>query len=154
MIGPGFSPANASKRRTPNAKAARSSETLPNMQPPIYLDYNATTPVDERVLTRMLPFFSERFGNVASRDHAFGWDAAEAVEEAREYVADLINAKPQEIVFTGGATESINCALRRVTGLKRPCRLITCLTEHEAVLSILSCPGDEWCYPDRISIRR
>jgi cysteine desulfurase len=104
------------------------------MQPPVYLDYNATTPVDERVLTRMLPFFSERFGNVASRDHAFGWDAAEAVEEAREYVADLINAKPQEIVFTSGATESISCALRRVTGLKRPCRLITCLTEHEAVL--------------------
>lgn len=104
------------------------------MKPPIYLDYNATTPVDERVLTRMLPYFSERFGNAASRDHAFGWDAAEAVDEARDHVAALINAQPQELVFTSGATESISCALQRVTALKKPCRLITCLTEHEAVL--------------------
>jgi cysteine desulfurase len=68
-------------------------------------------PVDERVLTRMLPYFSEQFGNAASREHAFGWDAAEAVEEARDHVAALINAQPQEIVFTSGATESISCAL-------------------------------------------
>jgi cysteine desulfurase len=106
----------------------------PDMKPPIYLDYNATTPVDERVLTRMLPYFSERFGNAASRDHSFGWDAAEAVDEARDHIAALINAQPQEIVFTRGATESIGCALQRVTRLGKPCRLITCLTEHEAVL--------------------
>ena len=104
------------------------------MKPPIYLDYNATTPVDERVLSRMLPYFSEGFGNPASRDHSYGWDAAEAVDEARDHVAALINAQPQEIVFTSGATESISCALQRVTGLRRPGRLITCLTEHEAVL--------------------
>jgi cysteine desulfurase len=104
------------------------------MKPPIYLDYNATTPVDERVLYRMLPYFSERFGNAASRDHSFGWDAAEAVDEARDHVAALINAQPQEIFFTNGATESISCALRRVTGLSKRGRLITCLTEHEAVL--------------------
>jgi cysteine desulfurase len=104
------------------------------MKPPIYLDYNATTPVDERVLKRMLPYFFERFGNAASRDHSFGWDAAEAVDEAREHVAALVNAQPEEIVFTSGATESISCALQRVTALRKPCRLITCLTEHEAVL--------------------
>jgi selenocysteine lyase/cysteine desulfurase len=63
-----------------------------DMKPPIYLDYNAKTSVDERVLTRMLPYFSERFGNAASRDHAFGWDAAEAVDEARSHVANLIDA--------------------------------------------------------------
>lgn len=104
------------------------------MKPPIYLDYNATTPVDERVISRMLPYFSERFGNAASRDHSFGWDAAEAVDEARDHVAALINAQPREIIFTSGATESIIFALQRVTALKKPCRLITCLTEHEAVL--------------------
>ena len=112
-----------------------------DMKPPIYLDYNATTPVDERVLYRMLPYFSQRFGNAASRDHSFGWDAAEAVDEARDHVAALINAQPQEIFFTSGATESISCALQRVTGLRKPCRLITCLTEHEAVLE--TCRGLE-----------
>jgi cysteine desulfurase len=110
---------------------------------PIYLDYNATTPVDERVLTRMLPYFSEQFGNAASREHAFGWDAAEAVEEARDHVAALINAQPQEIVFTSGATESISCALYRVTQLREPCRLVTCLTEHDAVLG--TCRALETC---------
>jgi len=104
------------------------------MKPPIYLDYNATTPVDERVLTRMLPSFFERFGNAASRDHAFGWDAAEAVNEARDHVAALVNAQPQEIVFTSRATESISCAVRQVAQLKKTCRLMTCLTEHETVL--------------------
>jgi cysteine desulfurase len=105
-----------------------------DVKPPVYLDYNATTPVDKRVLSRMLPYFSERFGNAASRDHSFGWDAAEAVDEARDHVAALINAQPREIVFTSGATESIIFALQRVTGLRKPCRVITCLTEHEAVL--------------------
>jgi cysteine desulfurase len=104
------------------------------MKPLVYLDNNATTPVDGRVLTRMLPYFSERFGNAASRDHPFGWDAAEAVEEARSHIANLINAQPQEIIFTSGATESIRCALKRATTVKKTSRLITCLTEHEAVL--------------------
>jgi cysteine desulfurase len=104
------------------------------MKSPIYLDNNATTPVDERVLTRMLPYFSELFGNAASRDHAFGWDAAEAVDEARSHVANLINAQPQEIFFTSGATESIWSALERATTVKKTGRLITCLTEHQAVL--------------------
>jgi cysteine desulfurase len=104
------------------------------MKPLIYLDNNATTPVDQRVLTRMLPYFSVRFGNVASRDHPFGWDAAEAVDEARSHIANLINAQPQEILFTSGATESIYCALKRAATLKKTSRLITCLTEHQAVL--------------------
>jgi cysteine desulfurase len=104
------------------------------MKPLVYLDNNATTPVDGRVLTRMLPYFSERFGNAASRDHPFGWDAAEAVEEARSHIANLINAQPQEIIFTSGATEGIRCALKRATTVKNTSRLITCLTEHEAVL--------------------
>ena len=104
------------------------------MKLPIFMDYNSTTPVDERVLTRMLPYFSGLFGNAASRDHAFGWDAAEAVEEARGYVAELINAQPREIIFTGGAAEAISLALRGIFGLRVPRRLITCSTEHESVL--------------------
>jgi cysteine desulfurase len=104
------------------------------MKWPIFLDYNSTTPVDERVLVRMLPYFSDQFGNSASRDHAFGWDAAEAVEEARGHVAELINAQPWEIIFTSGATESISCALHGIAGLRKPCCLITCSSEHESVL--------------------
>jgi cysteine desulfurase len=104
------------------------------MKLPVFIDYNSTTPVDERVVARMLPYFSERFGNSASRDHAFGWDAAEAVEEARGCVAELINAQPDEIIFTSGATEGISCALRGIMGLKKPRRLVTCPTEHESVL--------------------
>jgi cysteine desulfurase len=124
------------------------------MKPPIYLDYNATTPVDERVLTRMLSFFSERFGNAASRDHAFGWDAAEAVDEARCHVANLINAQPQEIIFTGGATESIRCALKRATTVKKTCRLITSLTEHEAVLGTCRDLEMSGAVSDRLPPRR
>jgi cysteine desulfurase len=121
-------------RSRAETRVRKPSWSSTDMKPPIYLDYNATTPVDERVLTRMLPYFTERFGNAASRDHPFGWDAAEAIEEARDQVADLINAQPREIVFTGGATDSISRALQKVTSLRKPCRLITCLTEHDAVL--------------------
>src|SRR5947207_2586014 len=102
----------------------------------VYLDYNSTTPIDPRVLEAMLPFLSTKYGNAASRDHAFGWDAAEAVEDARQHVASLINAKAREIIFTSGATESINFALKGLcqcaTGPGRA--IVTAVTEHEAVL--------------------
>jgi cysteine desulfurase len=103
---------------------------------PIYLDYNATTPVHPDVLQRMLPFFSQDFGNAASRTHAWGWRAAEAVEAAREQTAALIGAAPHDIVFTSGATESINLALKgvfEVYGRQRR-RIVTVSTEHRAVL--------------------
>ncbi|MFN9805420.1 MAG: aminotransferase class V-fold PLP-dependent enzyme, partial [Betaproteobacteria bacterium] len=84
------------------------------MQLPIYLDYSATTPVDPRVVDKMIPFLRDHFGNPASRSHSFGWTAEKAVEDAREQVAALVNAAPREIVWTSGATESINLALKGV----------------------------------------
>jgi len=103
---------------------------------PIYMDYHATTPIDPRVLEAMLPYFGERFGNAASRNHAFGWQAEEAVETGRKQVADLIGASPKEVVFTSGATESDNAALKGVAEMYREKgdHLITVLTEHKAVL--------------------
>ena len=105
------------------------------MKLPIYLDYHATTPVDPRVLEAMLPFFTENFGNPASRNHKFGWTAATAVENARKQVARLINARAKEIVFTGCATESDNLAIKGVAR-RRGTRdhIITMATEHKAVL--------------------
>ena len=106
------------------------------MTRPIYLDYHATTPVDPRVLERMLPFFTERFGNPASRQHAYGWEAQEAVDTARTQVAALIGASAGEIVFTSGASESNNLAIKGATCLLREKgnHIVTSAVEHKSVL--------------------
>jgi len=103
---------------------------------PIYLDYSATTPVDPRVAERMIPYLTEKFGNPASRSHAFGWDAEKAVEQAREEVAGLVNCDPKEIVWTSGATESDNLAIKGAAQFYKGKgkHLITVRTEHKAVL--------------------
>lgn len=102
----------------------------------VYLDYNSTTPVDERVLAEMLPFFTQHFGNASSNTHPLGWYAKGAVDKARQQVADFIGAESSEIVFTSGATEAINLALKGVFEAyqTKGNHIITCKTEHKAVL--------------------
>ena len=106
---------------------------------PIYMDYGATTPVDQRVVDAMIPWLREHFGNPASRSHAWGWEAEAAVEKAREQVAALVGADPREIVWTSGATESINLALKGAAQFykTRGKHLITLKTEHKAVLDTM-----------------
>ena len=103
---------------------------------PIYLDYSATTPIDPRVAEKMIPFITEHFGNPASRSHSFGWTAEKAVEEAREEVAKLVNADPREIVWTSGATESNNLAIKGASHFysTKGKHVLTIATEHKAVI--------------------
>ncbi|HUL13677.1 MAG TPA: IscS subfamily cysteine desulfurase [Methylococcaceae bacterium] len=109
------------------------------MKLPVYLDYSATTPVDSRVAEKMIPFLTENFGNPASRSHSFGWVAEKAVEQAREEVAKLVNADPKEIVWTSGATESDNLAIKGAAHFyeTKGRHLITLKTEHKAVLDTM-----------------
>ena len=117
------------------------------MKLPIYMDYHATTPVDPRVVDAMLPYFTVRFGNAASRNHPFGWQAEQAVEKARKQIADLIGATAKEIVFTSGATESDNLAIKGVAEMYREKgnHIVTCVTEHKAVIDTCRRLENEGC---------
>jgi cysteine desulfurase len=118
----------------PLTQANQSETFMPKV--PIYLDYSATTPIDPRVAEKMIPYLTEQFGNPASRSHAFGWDADKAVEQAREEVSGLVNCDPREIVWTSGATESDNLAIKGAAQFYKGKgkHLITVRTEHKAVL--------------------
>jgi len=117
------------------------------MKLPVYLDNHATTPMDPRVLQAMLPWFTEKFGNAASRNHSFGWEAEEAVEKARKQIADLVGANSKEIIFTSGATESNNLAIKGVAQMyaEKGNHIITAASEHKAVLDTCKHLEKEGC---------
>jgi cysteine desulfurase len=125
------------------------------MKTPIYLDYSATTPVDPRVAQKMIPYLTEHFGNPASRSHAFGWTAEKAVDEAREQVAALVNCDPKEIVWTSGATESINLALKGAAHFYRDKgrHIVTVKTEHKATLDTVRELEREGCTATYLDVR-
>ena len=126
------------------------------MKIPIYMDHQATTPVDPRVLEAMLPFFTEHYGNAASKSHAFGWRAEEAVEAAREEVARLVGATAREIVFTSGATEADNLAVKGVARFHaaRGRHVVTCSTEHKAVLDSAAALERDGFLVTRLAVER
>ncbi|MEZ4689323.1 MAG: aminotransferase class V-fold PLP-dependent enzyme, partial [Ignavibacteria bacterium] len=111
------------------------------MKFPVYMDYNATTPVDPEVFEEMKPYFCEVYGNASSANHKYGWEAEEAVSLGRRRVADLIGAIPREIIFTAGSTESNNIAIKGVAEMyaDKGNHIITCTSEHKAVLETCEC---------------
>src|SRR5579863_9135598 len=121
---------------------------------PVYMDNQATTAVDPRVLQAMLPYFNEKFGNAASRNHEFGWKAEEAVENARAQIARLIGASPKEIVFTSGATESVNLAIKGAAeaNSEKGRHMVTLVTEHKAVLDTCKRLEAEGCEVTLLSV--
>src|SRR5678815_5124121 len=126
------------------------------MKTPIYFDNHATTPTDPRVVDAMLPYFTERFGNAASRNHSFGWEAEKAVDNARKQIADLIGSTTKEIVFTSGATESDNLAIKGGAEMyaEKGNHIITAATEHKAILDTCKRLEKEGCKVSYLAVEQ